>query len=90
MPPEAQSLAYEERQAEIDDLAGGLRKVSRKAWKQPRSFALSMLGATWTLVAGNPIGAVLSGAGAVLKMASASNVDTGAYSYLFNARSKYS
>jgi hypothetical protein len=90
MSLEAQALAYEERQAEIDDLAAGLRKVSRRAWKKPASFALSMLGATWTVVMGNPIGAILAGAGTVLNTIGAGGtVDTGAYSYLFNARNRY-
>jgi hypothetical protein len=67
MPPEAQAIAFEERQAEIDDLAADLRKVSRRAWKRPASFALTMVGATWTAIMGNPIGAFLAGAGGVLK-----------------------
>jgi hypothetical protein len=90
MPPEAQMLAFEERQTEIDDLAAGLRKLSRRAWKKPASFALSMIGATWTVVMGNPIGAILAGAGSVINTLGAKGtVETGAYSYLFSARSKY-
>ena len=90
MPPEAQTLAFEERKAEIDDLAADLRKVSRRAWKKPASFVLSMIGATWTVVLGNPIGAILAGAGSVINTLGAKrSVETGAYSYLFSARSRY-
>jgi hypothetical protein len=90
MSPEERTLAFEDRQAKIDDLAADLRKLSRRAWKRPASFALSMLGATWTIVMGNPIGAILAGAGGVLSaLGAGSTVDTGAYSYLFNARNRY-
>ena len=90
MQPEAQAIAFEERQAEIDDLAADLRKVSRRAWKRPASFALTMIGATWTMIMGNPIGAILAGAGGVLNtLGGRGTVDTGAYSYLFSARSRY-
>jgi hypothetical protein len=90
MPQDAQALPFEERQAEIDDLAAGLRTVSRRAWKKPASFCLSILGATWTLMMGNPIGAILSGAGAVLSNIGGTKApDTGAYSYLFSARNRY-
>lgn len=89
MPPDGQALAFEQRQEELDDLASALRKLSRKAWKQPASFGLSMVGAGWTLATGNPIGAALAGAGALLRLGGSGKVETGAYSYLFNARSKY-
>jgi hypothetical protein len=86
MPPEARTVAFEERQAGIDDLAADLRKMSRRAWKKPASFALSMLGASWTVIMGNPIGAILAGAGSVINTLGAKGtVDTGAYSYLFSA-----
>ena len=91
MPADARALAFEERQSEIDDLAANLRKISRRAWKRPASFALSMLGATWTVILGNPIGAILAGAGSVLNtFGTKGAVDTGAYSYLFSARNRYS
>jgi hypothetical protein len=90
MPPETRQVAFEERQAEIDELAASLRRVSRRAWKKPASFALSILGATWTVIMGNPIGALLAGAGSVLNtFGGKGTVDTGAYSYLFSARNRY-
>jgi hypothetical protein len=46
--------------AEIDDLAGDLRRRSRKAWGQPASFALSIAGAAWTGISGDPLGALLA------------------------------
>ena len=89
MPPDGQMLAFEQRKSDLDDLAAGLRKLSGEAWKQPTSFALSMVGAAWTLKSGNPIGAALAGAGALVKASGTTKVSTGAYSYLFNAHAKY-
>jgi hypothetical protein len=82
-------LAFEQRQDELKGLAASLVKASRKAWKQPASFGMSMVGAGWTLAGGNPIGAALAGAGALLRLGGSDKPQTGAYSYLFNARSKY-
>src|SRR5262249_42872485 len=89
MPPEAQALAFQERQEELESIASNLRKVSRRAWKQPASFAMTMIGAGWTATTRDLLGAVLAGAGGVLGLAGSEPAQTGAYSYVFSARSKY-
>lgn len=89
MPPEERELAFEDRQARLDVLAAGLKRTSRRAWKKPASFALGLTGAAWTLTSGDPLGAVLAGAGAILGLASSEKVDVGAFSYLFSARGRY-
>jgi len=78
--------AFEDRQAEIDDLAAGLRGRSRRAWGQPASFALSIAGATWTAVSGDPLGALLAGGSALVGLAAGEKKEANAYSYLFSAR----
>ena len=40
MPEDEQEVALELRQAELNDLANGLRNRARKAWKKPSSFAV--------------------------------------------------
>jgi hypothetical protein len=78
--------AFEDRQAEIDELAGDLRRRSRKAWGQPASFALSIAGAAWTGISGDPLGALLAGGAALVGLASGEKNEASAYSYLFSAR----
>lgn len=89
LSPEEKSKAFEERQTEIDDLASDLRRRSRKAWKQPASFALSMVGAAWTLTTGDPLGALLAG-GATLLGLGTEDKTASAYSYIFDARAAFS
>ncbi len=89
MPPEVQALAFQERQEELKSGAYDLLKLSRQAWKQPASFALTMVGAGWTVLNGDLLGGLLAGGGGLLGLGSSKPADTGAYSYLFSARSKY-
>jgi len=89
MDEDERGTAFEERQAELDEMASALKRTSRKAWKRPASFALGLSGAAWTLASGDPFGAVLAGAGALIGMEASEQMDVGAYSYLFHARSRY-
>lgn len=77
--------AFEDRQAEVRDMAHELKTISRRAWRRPASFALTIAGATWTLKSGNPVGAILAAAGAIVGMKAKESASTGAYSYLFSA-----
>ncbi|MGH7388104.1 MAG: hypothetical protein ACREM3_01410 [Candidatus Rokuibacteriota bacterium] len=86
LTPAERAQAFDDRQAEIDDLAADLRRRSRRAWGQPASFALSIAGATWTAVSGDPLGALLAGGAALAGLASGGTTDAHAYSYLFSAR----
>lgn len=88
MLPNERVRAFEDRQAEIDDLASDLRRKSRKAWKKPASFALSITGAAWTFITGNPLGALLAGGASVIGLDSESKT-ANSYSYIFNANKKF-
>lgn len=90
MSSEERELAFEDRQTKLDNMAATLRRTSRTAWKKPASFALGLTGAAWTLALGDPLGAVLAGAGAILGLEGSEKVDVGAFSYLFSARERYS
>jgi hypothetical protein len=82
--------ALKDRLEEIRDIAADLKTLSRKVWKRPASFALSIAGAAWTLKSGDPIGALLAAGAAILGAGDAKNeAETGAYSYLFRAATKY-
>lgn len=89
MPANERADAFEARQEELDELANGLRKLARGAWKKPASFAISISGATWTYATGDPIGAAIAASGSILGIPAAETVEVSAYSYLFNAQSKY-
>ena len=89
MSGEERELAFEDRQARLDQMAADLKRKSRRAWKKPASFCLGLTGAAWTLASGNPFGAVLAGAGVILGLGSSEKVDVDAFSYLFRAWERY-
>ena len=89
MPKEERKKRFEDRQAELDELAANLRSIARKAWKKPASFAMALAGAAWTIHTGDPIGAILAASSAALGLGKANNKEVGAFSYLFRAHERY-
>lgn len=91
IPQEQRQEVFEDRQEELDELAGDLRKISRRAWMRPAAFAFTVVGASWTAATGNPISGLLTiGAGALgAAMGSGGSSEAGAYSYLFRAAASY-
>jgi hypothetical protein len=89
LPEEQRRQAFEDRQQELDDLAHDLKRTSRRAWKRPAAFALTVAGASWTAVTGDPIGAILAGGGGILGASSGGGTEVGTYSYLFKAAESY-
>lgn len=88
MPPDEQAIAFEQRQAELNDLANDLRRRARRSWKKPASFALTLAGAALSAVSA-PIAGVLAVGGAFVGYEDSSKGDQGAYSYLFNAHTRF-
>jgi len=88
LPPGERDRALDDREAELAELAAQLRKTSRRFWKRPASFALSVAGAAWRAAAGDAVGAAL-GVGAAIFGMKGEKSETGAYSYLFAARERY-
>ena len=88
--PEAREGELRLRQEQIHDAAADLANTSRQAWKQQLTFGLGIAGAAWAIKTGDLLtgilraGAVLAGAGA------AGQREASAYSYLFDARAKFS
>jgi hypothetical protein len=90
MNEEERSRAFEERQAELDDTASDLRKLSRKAWKRPASFSLALAGASWRIANNDPLGALLAASNALLGLKGESPLkEAGVYSYLFAANRRF-
>ena len=89
LPENDRGQAFEDRQAELDELAQQLKNNARRAWKKPASFAMSIAGAVWSALSGNPIGAMFGAGGAIVSAMSGQANEAGAYSYLFRAQSRY-
>ena len=77
------------RREELQEMVSSLKSASQKAWKRPASFGLGIAGAFWNLGSQDYVGAVLAAGGALLGRKSEDKVNTGAYSYLFQAHSQF-
>ena len=88
MPEDEQEVALELRQTELNDLASGLRNCARKAWKKPSSFALTLAGSAVSALAA-PLATAINLTGSLIGHEKRSEIDTGAYSYLFRAHSRF-
>jgi hypothetical protein len=79
-----------DRREELADAADDLRRAARKAWRKPLpSFGLGIAGSAVALAVGNPIGAGISVAQAILGLNRESDPGS-AYSYVFQAREQLS
>ena len=87
MPEEEQELAYDIRQDELNDLANDLRKRSRKSWRRPASFALSLAGSV--ISATSLIAEAIKTIGSLTGYERPNETDAGVYSYLFRAHSRW-
>lgn len=95
LPEKDREEELETRREELQDLASSLKTTSRKAWKRPAGFAIGMAGAFWKFLPVNAVGAhdfigpLLTAAGLFVGLKGKDKVDTGAYSYLFQAQSRF-
>jgi len=88
MPVAEKRVAFDLRQAELDDLANDLRKHSRKAWKKPASFGLTLVGSAISALS-SPIASAVRIGAAAAGYEKPTSKDAGSYSYLFNAASRF-
>lgn len=87
---DARERAFADRREELADAAHELRRVARKAWRRPlATFGLGIAGSAVALSAGNPVGAGLSAAGALLGLKRQAD-PASAFSYLFTAQASLS
>ena len=89
MPPEERQAAFESRQQELSDMAHAIVKLNRTVWKKPISFGMSLAGATWNFVSGDPIGAIMAGAAAMFGLQPVRSTEVGVYSYIFSTPRKF-
>jgi hypothetical protein len=90
MPDEERKIAFDLRQAELNDVASDLRGRSRKAWKKPSSFALTLVGSALSAASGGvaAVGGALRALTAMVGYEE-SKPSAGAYSYLFSAAGRF-
>lgn len=89
MPDKERKTAFNLRQTELSDIASDLRQRSRRAWRKPASFGLTLAGAAITAAAGHPVAAALAIGAAALRYEGTKKADLGAYSYLFDAQHRF-
>ncbi len=92
IPERRRARVLKDRMEELQDIASHLKALSRKSWRRPATFALSIAGAAWTLKTGDPVGALLAAGAAILVTGESPQTtlgDANAYSYLFSAASRY-
>lgn len=88
MTEEEREVTFDLRQAELNDLANDLRHRARKSWRRSSSFALTLTGSALSLLTA-PIATAFKIAGSLIGHEQPNETDTGAYSYLFRAHSRY-
>ena len=81
-----QHQAFLDRREALADAAEELRRLARTSWRRPlATFGLAIAGSAVALTYGNPIGAGLTAAGALLGLRRQAD-PASAYTYLFQAQ----
>jgi hypothetical protein len=79
----------DDRNKELNDLGEDLRRLHRKSWNKPASFAFSAAGALWRITRGDPLGAVLAAGALLAGYDKKSKEFGGAFSFVFAARDQW-
>jgi hypothetical protein len=88
--PEAREHSFADRREALADTADQLRRLARRAWRRPlATFGLGIAGSAVSIAHGNPVGAGLSAAAALLGLHRQSD-PASAYAYLFQAQHQLS
>lgn len=90
LPPYERERMFEDRKAQLQDVASDLAKESQRAWKAPVLFALGLAGTAWAASQGDWIEASLIGTATAVTGWSGGGRATGDFSYLFQAQNSFS
>jgi hypothetical protein len=83
---DAREQAFTDRREALTDTADELRRLARKSWRRPlATFGLGIAGSAVAVAVGNPIGAALGAASALLGLRRQADPGS-AHSYLFRAQ----
>lgn len=85
LPASEHEQVLQDRREALTDSARALGDRSRSWWHKPASLTLGLGGAAWTLKTGDPLGALVSAAGAGLGALPGASATVDAHSYLLNA-----
>ena len=86
MTEQDREQAFLDRREALADMADELRRLARASWRRPlATFGLGIAGSAVTLAFGNPIGAGISAAAALLGLRRQAD-PASAYTYLFQAQ----
>jgi hypothetical protein len=87
---DARDQAFLDRREALADTADQLRRLARTSWRRPlATFGLGIAGSAVTLAAGNPLGAGLAAASALLGLRRQAD-PASAYFYLFRVQDRLS
>lgn len=90
LEPAEREQSFADRREALADTADQLRRLARTSWRRPlATFGLGIAGSATALVHGNPIGAGLSAAAALLGLRRQAD-PASAYTYLFQAQDRLS
>ncbi len=82
----AREEAFVDRHEALADAADQLRRLARKSWRRPlATFGLGIAGSAVAVAVGNPIGAGITAAGALMGLQRRAD-PASAYTYLFSAQ----
>jgi len=88
LPVADQQSALKDRQAELDEYAAALRKLSRSAWRKPATIGLGLAGAAWA-VTGDPISALFAVGGIAAGDLGANSKQVDPFSYIMSIREAF-
>lgn len=88
LPGHEQEASLADRQAELDDYAADIKRLSRKAWRKPATVGLGLAGAAWAAT-GDPLSALFALGGIALTEFGAGNQKLDAYSYMISIGNKF-
>jgi hypothetical protein len=88
LPELDQDSAIADRQAELDDYAADIKRISRKAWRKPATVGLGLAGAAWAAT-GDPLSALFALGGIAATEFGAGGENLDAYSYMISAGKRF-
>jgi hypothetical protein len=88
LPVQEQEASIADRQAELDDYAADIKRLSRKAWRKPATVGLGLAGAAWAAT-GDPLSALFALGGIALTEFGAGDNNIDAYSYMISIGNRF-
>jgi len=88
LPEPDQDSAITDRQAELDDYAADIKRISRKAWRKPATIGLGLAGAAWAAT-GDPLSALFALGGIAATEFGAGRENLDAYSYMISVGKRF-